>query len=67
MYALYLKNLKTKEKLGVNVFFKFLDKYYQGRKIREFYYDNYNRTLMERRSLLKRFKVLYRNKKFKYF
>jgi small subunit ribosomal protein S2 len=66
LYALYLKNLKTKEKLGVNVFFKFLDKYYQGRKIREFYYDNYNWTLMKRKSLIKKFKMLHKNKKFKY-
>jgi hypothetical protein len=50
----------------VNVFFKFLDKYYQGRKIREFYYDNYNWTLMKRKSLIKKFKVLHKNKKFKY-
>ena len=48
------ENLKTKNKLGVKLFLKFLNKYYKKRKVREFYYDKYNWTLMKKKSILKR-------------
>jgi len=60
MYNLYLKNLKTKETFREKLFFKFLDKFYQGRKVREFYYDKYNWTLMNRNNISKKFKNIHK-------